>query len=175
MRVTPFADETNLAPCYGGLVPPFHVYSLATTAIKMSNTIQSFLFVAIVSFILMGCEKKDFVPEYIPEGYYEGMFIFSEDTVFDACIFNADTFCEVPSGGVMYQKFPCLVEGTYKIREGLIEFSILKYPAEGIICDPEILLSGSYEMILSGNKLEFMKVEGDSKQQYKMQKVSSSR
>lgn len=141
----------------------------------MLKIVQAILFVAIVFFTLMGCEKKDLVPEYIPEGYYSGIFIFSEDTVFDAFVFNADTFCEVPSGGAMYQKFPCLVEGTYKIQEGVVEFSILKYPEEGINCDPEILLSGSYDMILSGDNLEFMKGEGDSKQHYKMKKVTSSR
>ena len=141
----------------------------------MLKSVQSILFVAIVFFTLLGCEKKDPDPEYIPEGYYSGIFIFSEDTVFDAFVFNADTFCEVPSGGAMYQKFPCLVEGTYKIQEGVVEFSILKYPEQSIYCDPDILLSGSYDMILSGDDLEFIKGEGDSKQHYKMKKVTPGR
>jgi hypothetical protein len=141
----------------------------------MLKPVQSYALVTMIFFALIGCEKKDPTPEYIPEGYYSGIFIFSEDTVFDAFIFNADTFCEVPSGGVMHQKFPCLVEGTYIIQEGIIEFSILKDPEEGSNCDPGILLTGSYDMILAGNKLEFMKGEGDVKQHYIIKKVTSSR
>ena len=141
----------------------------------MLKPVQSFALVTIVFFALFGCEKKNDTPEYIPEGYYSGIFIFSEDTVFDAFIFHEDTFSEVPSGGVMHQKFPCIVEGTYVIQEGIIEFSILKHPEESSNCDPGILMSGSYEMILAGDKLEFMKGEGDCKQHYIVKKVTSSR
>ena len=124
---------------------------------------------------LIACDKKDTSPNYIPEGYYSEIFIYSEDTVFDAFIFKADTFMEVPSGGVLHQKFPCIVEGTYEILDGIVEFSIHKYPQEGSDCDSDILLSGAYEMMLEGDNLEFVKGEGVSKQHYKMKKVQSSR
>jgi len=112
---------------------------IQTTKLK---PVRSVSIVAILFFTLIRCEKKDPTSEYIPEGYYSGIFIFSEDTIFDAFIFSADTFSEIPSGGVMHQKFPCLVEGTYVIQDGKIEFSILKYPEEGSSCDPDILLTG---------------------------------
>ena len=63
---------------------------------------------------LFACDKKEPSPDNIPEGYYSGIFIYSGDTLFDAIIFKADTFMEVPSGGALHQKFPCLVEGTGK-------------------------------------------------------------
>jgi hypothetical protein len=133
--------------------------------------IQSFSLIAIVLIALFGCEKKDPTFEYIPDGYYSGHFIYSEDTVFDVIVFDADTFSEVPSGGVMHQKFPCLVEGTYVIQDGKIDFSILKYPEDGSNCDPEKLLTGSYDLKMSGESLEFIKGDGGNKQLYKLIKV----
>ena len=141
----------------------------------MLKPVQSLSLIALVFITLIGCEKKDPSPVHIPEGYYSGHFIYSEDTVFDAFVFNADTFSEVASGGVMHQKFPCIVEGTYIIQDGEIEFSVLKYPEEGSNCDPDKFLTGSYDMKLSGDSLEFTKGEGSSKQCYKLKKVPESR
>jgi hypothetical protein len=131
----------------------------------------------LMMFIIAGCIKDNNNPTYIPDGYYSGSFIFNGDTVFDAIVFETDSFCEVPSGGVIHQKFPCLVGGVYSIQEKDIEFSILKYPviSDTSTCDSDIFLSGVYEMVITGDRLEFWKGDETQYQKYKLEKIESSR
>jgi hypothetical protein len=106
----------------------------------------------LMMFIITGCTKDNSNPTYIPDGYYPGSFIFNGDTVFDAIIFEV-----------------------YLIQEDYIKFTKLNSPSDDLNCDPEILLSGVYEIVIAGDSLEFWKGDETQYQKYKLKKVESSR
>ena len=121
--------------------------------------------------LLIGCNKEDINVELIiPDGYYEGNYAYSGDTIWEAIFFKADTFKEVPSGGLLMdlQKFPCIVEGLYNIQNKNINFDVLKYPVtlSDTFCDSNIFLSGDYSIIISNKEITFWKGEGNSRHTY---------
>ena len=123
--------------------------------------------------LLIGCNKEDINAELIiPDGYYEGTYAYSGDTIWEAIYFKADTFKEVPSGGLQMdlQKFPCLVEGLYNIQNKNINFNVLEYPVTipDTLCDSNIFLSGDYSIIISNKEITFWKGEGISKHTYNL-------
>ena len=121
--------------------------------------------------LLIGCNKEDINVELIiPDGYYEGNYAYSGDTIWEAIFFKADTFKEVPSGGLQMdlQKFPCIVEGLYNIQNKNINFDVLKYPVtlSDTFCDSNIFLSGDYSIIIFNKEITFWKGEGNSRHTY---------
>jgi hypothetical protein len=70
--------------------------------------------------------------------------------LWESFIIRNDSFVEVASGGVMFQKFPkyCLTEGTFEIIDDSIYFKNIQVaqPPNGIIVDyqKEFVLMGSY-------------------------------
>ena len=121
--------------------------------------------------LLFGCNKEDINAEIIiPDGYYTGYYAYSGDTIWEAIIFKADTFKEVPSGGLQVglQKYPCIVEGLYYIQNENINFNVLKYPAPNTLCDSNMFLSGDYSIIISNEEIIFWKGEGISRSTYNL-------
>ena len=130
--------------------------------------------------LLIGCNKEDINVELIiPDGLYEGYYAYSGDTIWEAIIFKADTFKEVPSGGLQMglQKFPCIVEGLYNIQNKNINFNVLEYPVTipDTSCDSNIFLSGDYSIIISNKEITFWKGEGISRHTYKLKLQLASR
>jgi hypothetical protein len=132
---------------------------------------------SIVAIFLISCEKDDYNKSVlIPDGFYSGSFIYSGDTLWEAIIFNADTFKEAPSGGLQMgeQKFPCIVEGLYSIKNENINFNVYKYPPFDKypppyeLCDSDIYLCGDYKLKISGEEISFWKGEGVLRQTYKL-------
>ena len=121
--------------------------------------------------LLIGCNKEDINVELIiPDGLYEGNYTYSGDTIWEAIFFKADTFKEVPSGGLQMglQKYPCIVEGLYNIQNKNINFDVLEYPVTNTLCDSNIFLSGDYSITISNKEITFWKGEGISKHTYNL-------
>jgi hypothetical protein len=126
-----------------------------------------------------GCNKDDSDPVNITitEGYYEGFFAASNDTIWEAISFKANLFFEQPSGGLQLgsQKFPCIVEGSYQITDKEISFDVFEYPDIDLQCDSNIILSGTYAFQSANDIIVFQKGAGNNKQTYKLELKSSSR
>jgi hypothetical protein len=131
--------------------------------ISLTAIIYSILFVS------PGCTKSDI---FSADGYYSGSFSYQGQTKFDALIINGNDYEEVPSGGAMNQKFPCLTKGTYRIKGNEITFSPGVMP--DCLCY-ECLLNGKYTLSQSDNTIKFQKGSGDNLQVYDMTLIESSR
>ncbi len=130
---------------------------------------------AMLFLALWGCEREASEPKCIPEGYYSGCFIYAGDTLFNAVSFHPDrSFSEQASGGAMYQKFPCLVEGSYVIENDYIAFRVEKYPDEEVSCSTELLLMGTFHLHMSGDTLDLTKGDAGSFQRYRLVRVSET-
>jgi len=127
--------------------------------------------------LMVGCKKEVIIHEAILDGYYEGYFAYSGDTIWEAIYFKADTFIEVPSGGLQMelQKWPCLVEGLYNITDSKINFKVYEYPPPEALCDSDIYLSGDFAIKLLKEEIVFWKEEGDLRQTYKLRLQIASR
>ena len=141
---------------------------------KNKSFIKTALF--IVAF-LTGCHKDDSDNINITEGYYQGYFAYSNDTIWEAISFKTDSFFEQPSGGLPLgsQKFPCIVKGVYNINDEEILFNLSEYPRIELQCDSDILLTGIYNFQIAFDSMIFWKGEGVAKQIYKLKLVSASR
>jgi len=114
------------------------------------------------SLILTNCTKLD---SPLTNGYYSGSLSFQGQVYFDAISFNENTYKEVPSGGALNQKFPCLTEGTYKIKRNKITY----IPSNSPNCScSDIILTGDYELIQDNNKIIFQKGTGQDLQIYSL-------
>jgi hypothetical protein len=133
------------------------------------------LFVLMTSaslFIFLSCEKLDTVST---DGYYQGSLVYQEQPLFSAISFHGNNYAEVASGGALNQKFPCITEGTYKIKHNTISFSPSVFP---VIPDCQCgmftsvtfdcLLNGDYHLIKSGNNIKFQRGEGNDLQVYNL-------
>jgi hypothetical protein len=132
--------------------------------------------IAIVIILLTCCKKDEIMNEVITlKGLYEGYFAFRGDTIWEQLYFKADTFMELPSGGLQQdlQKWPCIVEGVFEINNDTIRFDVRKYPPSSAVCDQNILLSGKFYVSVSGELLNFRKGEGDIKQTYNLNHVTA--
>lgn len=115
-----------------------------------------------------GCTKDTFSDD----GYYSGSFSYNGEVKFDALIINGNNYEEVPSGGAMNQKFPCLVKGSYRIKGNKITFTTSVEP--DCICD-ECLLKGEYVLVQSGNTIKFQREAVNGLQVYNLTLVTASR
>lgn len=141
------------------------------------NRIPTLLILIILSGFL-NCEKEDSTDgSRFIEGYYEGYFVYAGDTIWEAINFKADTFKEVPSGGLQMelQKWPCVVEGLYNIIDSTISFNVNKYPPPEAQCDTNIYLSGSFVLKPVQEEIVFLKGEGYQRQTYKLKLQTASR
>lgn len=142
---------------------------------KTSLLIKIVLFVVIFT---AGCNKDDCDPENITitEGYYEGFFATSNDTIWEAISFKANSFIEQPSGGLQLgsQKFPCIVQGSYKITDKEISFDVFEYTDIDFQCDSNIILSGTYALERVNDSIVFHKGEGNKKQSYNLKLISAT-
>jgi hypothetical protein len=119
-------------------------------------------------FIFTDCEK---IGTFSFDGFYEGYFSYRGQVQYDALIINANAFKEVPSGGAMNQKFPCLTKGTYRIKQRSIKF----VPDTVLLCTcSACTLTGEYALIQSGEKIIFQKGSGDDLQTYNLTFVKFS-
>jgi hypothetical protein len=118
-------------------------------AMKRINFITG-LFLLIV---ITSCNKENEGSAYkLKEGYYMGSFSYDNSHLWESFIIKKDSFIELASGGVMFQKFPeyCLTEGTYEIIDNMIHFKSIKVaqPPNGNIdnYENEFLLMGSFNI-----------------------------
>ena len=115
--------------------------------------------------VLTSCDK---IETPLTNGYYSGSLSFQGQIYFDAIIFSENTYEEVPSGGALNQKFPCLTEGSYKIKNGIITFS----PNNSPTCScSACLLTGDFELIQDGNNIIFQKGFGQDLQIYSLTQI----
>ena len=131
-----------------------------------SNMKKSKIFFAIVTLCFLvfaaNCKKAE---TFMSAGYYSGSFTYQGQTQFDAINFDGNNFEEVPSGGALVQKFPCLSKGTYHLKKNTITF----IPGNSPDCTcTECLLSGDYELIKSGTNIVFQRNLGDKVQIYNL-------
>jgi len=114
---------------------------------------------------LTSCDKLE-TP--LTNGYYSGSLSYKGQLYFDAILFDENTYKEVPSGGALNQKFPCLTEGTYKIKKGSITF----IPNNSPTCScSACLLTGDFDLIRDGNKIIFQKGSGQDLQIYSLTQI----
>ena len=115
--------------------------------------------------VLTSCDK---IETPLTDGYYSGSLSYQGQLYFDAIIFSENTYEEVPSGGALNQKFPCLTEGTYKIKNGTITF----IPNNAPTCScSACLLTGDFDLIHEGNKIIFQKDSGQDLQLYSLTQI----
>lgn len=139
---------------------------------KIAKTVFLLISFTILSF-LPGCEKPDTVST---DGYYSGSLVYREQPLFTAISFNGNNYAEVASGGVLNQKFPCITEGTYKIKHNTISFSPTEMP-DVLDCSCAVmfntvkfdcLLSGEYTLTQSGKTIKFQRGTGNDLQVYNL-------
>jgi len=115
--------------------------------------------------VLTSCNKLD-TP--LTNGYYSGSLSYQGQLYFDAISFSENTYKEVPSGGALNQKFPCLTEGTYKIKNGTITF----IPSNSPTCScSACLLTGDFDLIQEGNKIIFQRGSSQDLQIYSLTQI----
>ena len=122
--------------------------------------------------IFSSCEKLDTVST---DGYYQGSLVYQEQPLFAAISFHGNNYAEVASGGALNQKFPCITEGTYKIKHNTISFSPSVFPVIpdcqcGMFTSVKFdcLLNGDYQLIKSGNNVIFQRGTGNDLQVYNL-------
>jgi hypothetical protein len=115
--------------------------------------------------VLTSCDKLE-TP--LPDGYYSGSLSYQGQIYFDAILFDENTYKEVPSGGALNQKLPCLTEGTYIIKNGTITFIHTNSPT--CSCSA-CLLTGDFDLIRDGNNIIFQKGSGQDLQIYSLTQI----
>lgn len=137
---------------------------------KIFNFIFGFLL--LIGFIR--CEKEnDDVVCKLENGSYMGSFSYDNNYLWEAFIIRNDSFIELASGGVMFQKFPeyCLTEGTFEIIDDSIFFKNINVaqPPKGNVDDYEkdYLLMGNYYIEESSNStIVFSRMAKNGRQKY---------
>jgi hypothetical protein len=125
----------------------------------------TFLLLTFSLLVFTNCDKLD---SPLTNGYYSGSLSYQGQLYFDAISFNDNTYKEVPSGGALNQKFPCLTEGTYKIKKGTITF----IPSNSPTCScSDCLLTGDYDLVQEGNKIIFQRGSGQDLQTYSLTQI----
>lgn len=111
----------------------------------------NFVFALILLFGSISCNKeKDDILIKLKNGYYSGSFSYDNNQLWESFFIQNDSFVELASGGVLYQKFPeiCITKGTYKIIDDSIFFINIQAaePPNANIedYDKDYLLKGSY-------------------------------
>ena len=131
----------------------------------------------LVSFIgLIGCDKEnEGVAFKLKNGSYMGSFNYDNHQLWESFLIRKDSFVELASGGVMFQKFPkhCLTEGTYEIIDDSICFKNVQaaQPPNGNIADyeKEYLLVGSYYIEKhSDSTIVFSRIAKNGSQKYEL-------
>ena len=128
-------------------------------------------------FLLIGtisCDKEnETVPLKFKNGSYMGSLNYDNQTLWESFIIRNDSFEEIASGGVWFQKFPvyCLTKGTYEIVNDSIYFNNIKVaqPPNGEISDyqTEYLLMGSYFIEeFTDSSIVFSRMEKSGNQVY---------
>lgn len=137
---------------------------------KVSNFILGLVLLAAI----ISCDKEnEDIALKLKNGSYMGSFTYDNNHLWESFIIRKDSFVELASGGVMFQKFPkyCLTEGTYKIIDDSIYFINIKaaQPPNGNIADyeKEYLLLGSYYIEEhSDSSIVFSRVAKNGSQKY---------
>jgi major membrane immunogen (membrane-anchored lipoprotein) len=136
---------------------------------RIKYFVELFLLIVIVS-----CDKEnESVGHKLKDGIYMGSFSDDSKHLWESFFIKKDSFVEVASGGVMFQKFPdyCLTEGTYKIIDDSIHFKniMVAQPPNGNIADyeNEYLLMGSYYIeVKSDSSIVFSRGTNNGRQKY---------
>lgn len=127
--------------------------------------------------LLIGCiscnKENEDVAFKLKNGYYMGSFSYDNNLLWESFIIRKDSFVELASGGVLFQKFPvyCLTEGTYDIIDDSIYFENIQVvqPPNGNIADyeKEYLLMGSYFIEeYSDSSIVFLRISKNGRQKY---------
>lgn len=138
---------------------------------KIKCFIGLFLLIGILS-----CDKEnDGVAYKLKDGSYMGSFSYDNKHLWESFIIKNDSFTELASGGVMYQKYPahCLTEGIYEITDDSIHFKniTIAQPPNGKIADyeNEYLLMGSFYIEeKSDTTIVFSRVAKNGRQIYNL-------
>ena len=111
----------------------------------------NFVFALVLLLGSISCNKeKDDIVIKLKNGYYSGSFSYDNNQLWESFLIQNDSFVELASGGVLYQKFPeiCLKKGTYEIIDDSIYFiniQVAEPPNANIEdYDKDYLLMGSY-------------------------------
>jgi len=134
----------------------------------------NFILGLILLIALISCNKEnEGVALKLKNGSYMGAFKYDNTHLWESFVIRKDSFIELASGGVMFQKFPkyCLTEGTYKIIDDSIYFINIKaaQPPNGNIAnyEKEYLLVGSYYIEEhSDSTIVFSRVAKNGSQKY---------
>jgi hypothetical protein len=137
------------------------------------------LLILTLIFIFSDCKKQD---TFSTDGYYSGSFSNQRQQTFTAIVIDGSNYSEVPSGGVINQKFPCTTKGTYKIKNSTISFNATVLPAvpdcqcgelTGVKFD--CLLSGDYTLVQSGKNMLFQRENENDLQIYNLTLIEPNR
>jgi len=128
--------------------------------------------ILLIGFI--GCDKEnEDVAFNLKNGLYMGLFSYDNNNLWESFVIQKDSFAELASGGVLFQKFPeyCLTKGTYEIIDDSIYFENIQaaQPPNGNIVDyeKEYLLMGSYIIEeYSDSSIIFSRITKDGSQKY---------
>lgn len=134
----------------------------------------NFVFALILLIGNLSCDKeKNDIVFKLKNGLYMGSFSYDNNHLWESFIIQNDSFVELASGGVLFQKFPelCLTKGTYEIINDSIYFINVQVaqPPNGNIedYDKEYLLMGSYYLEeYSDSTVVFSRIAKKSMQEY---------
>ena len=122
----------------------------------------------------VSCDKENQgVAFKLKNGSYMGSFKYDNNQLWESFLIRKNSFVELASGGVMFQKFPkyCLTEGTYEIIDDSIYFKNIQVaqPPKGNIAnyEKEYLLVGSYYIEeYSDSSIVFSRIAKNGSQKY---------
>ncbi len=122
----------------------------------------------------ISCDKENLgVAFKLKNGSYMGSFKYDNNQLWESFLIRQDSFIELASGGVMFQKFPkyCLTEGTYEIIDDSIYFNNIEVaqPPNGNIANYEkkYLLMGAYFVEnYTDSSIVFWRIINNMRQEY---------
>jgi hypothetical protein len=125
-------------------------------------------------FANISCDKENQgIAFKLKNGSYMGSLKYDNNQLWESFLIRKDSFVELASGGVMFQKFPkyCLTEGTYEIIDDSIYFRNIQaaQPPNGNIHDyqKEYLLMGSFYIEeCSDSSIVFSRIVKNGSQKY---------
>jgi len=134
----------------------------------------NFVFAIVLLLGSISCNKeKDDIEIKLKSGYYSGSFRYDNNQLWESFLIQNDSFFELASGGMYFQKFPeiCMTKGTYEIIGDSIYFinvQVAEPPNANIMdYDNDYLLMGSYYLEeFSDSSVMFSRTAINGKQEY---------
>jgi len=121
----------------------------------------NFVFAIVLLLGSISCNKeKDDIEIKLKSGYYSGSFRYDNNQLWESFLIQNDSFFELASGGMYFQKFPeiCMTKGTYEIIGDSIYFINVQVaePPNANIMDYDPEEEGPWDLIVMSETIYYL-------------------